>query len=216
MFNYKKATQVLSFFAARAEKEGIPLYKTNMLKLVYFADKKHICDYLRTITGDLYQAKQMGPVAKNTVELIESCSNDDENRAEQVKYAREFIAVTAFPNTPSKDGNRPRMKIESVRETDMKQLSETDREVLDFVWNIFRKDLKQPESRGVFWEKTHIYPEGAKFEKSEKWEDIDEEELLSAATGNNKDILGVCDLKTARDLYIEHKQAEKILEAARI
>lgn len=202
MFKYKKTVQALNFFARKAKEDGKKLYKTNALKLLFFADKKHLRDYLRTITGDRYTAMQMGPVAMNAKELIETQQKGEETEAEDIQYANEYIASTS----PAWIWNQKSgIEITSKKEVNERSLSETDREILNFIWNTYKKYL-QP-GKEELWEKTHDYPEGRKFEENNNtWTEIKEEELFSSIPN---DPLGEDDTDDAKELYQEKEEARK-------
>jgi uncharacterized phage-associated protein len=55
----EKLAQVLVFFASKGLND---LTNLKMAKLVYFADKRHLLKYGRTITGDRYFGMEHGPV----------------------------------------------------------------------------------------------------------------------------------------------------------
>ena len=201
MFTYKKAIQTLNFFARKAEEEDKDLHKTNAIKLIYFADKKHLRNHLRTITGDTYEAKQMGPVAQNTLELIETQRNGEETEAEEMQYANTYITSTE-PEWSKKEKKKV-IEIKSKKEVDEKQLAKTDLETLTFIWKTYKEHIKPAEK---LWEETHRYPEGAKFKKEKKWGPIQEEEMFSSI---ENDPLGEEDTAEAKELYLEQKEAAK-------
>lgn len=198
MFNHRKAVQALNFFAIKAREESVPLYKTNALKLIFFADKKHLRDALRTVTGDTYTAKQMGPVAKNVCDLIEAQTDRMEQESEGVKYANEFI------NAKKPFFNDKKIKITSKREVDEKVLSQSDISALNFVWNAFKNIVKSRETD--LWKETHKYPEGERFrENNNQWTEIQEEDMFSTI---ENDPLGETDPKLSKELYQENQKAK--------
>lgn len=208
MINYKKAVQCVNFFAQKAAEEGFILYKTNMLKLVYFADKKHLRECLRTITEeDRYEAWNMGPVALSVQDLIEAQAHGDTDFAESEDYlyAEEYLDI-------QEDSHR-NMKINSKKEVNVNVLSESDLETLNFVWDTFREKLSSEGERGVFWQQTHRYPEGKKYRKGISKIDmkIHEQDMLSTVE-NGADPLGVfsdADAKRARELFEEDLSVRK-------
>jgi len=50
------------------------LYK--LLKILYFADKKHLAKYGRSITGDFYVAMKDGPVPSRTYDMLKHIRGD--------------------------------------------------------------------------------------------------------------------------------------------
>ena len=211
MFNYKKTVQMINFFAVKAKEEGVSLYKTNTLKLLYLADKKHLRDYLRTISGDTYTAKQMGPVADSACSLIEAQAGKEEEEADDIKYANEYITSEDVKKIFDK---KDTIKITTKKEVQKKHLSETDLFVLEHVWKTYRSFIRSKDK--ALWEETHRYPEGAKFEKSPVWQKIQEKEMISTTSDGKRDLLGDIseeDLENIRDMYAETDSAKKALRA---
>ncbi len=63
--NPEKALEALVYLANRQELPG-----WRMLKVVYYADKRHLEKYGRSVTGDRYVAMENGPVPSLTRDLI--------------------------------------------------------------------------------------------------------------------------------------------------
>jgi len=87
-FNYKKSVQSLNFFAIG---RGGKINKMKAIKLVWFADRLHLCQFGRTITGDTYFALPHGPVPSTTRDILESNSfslSDDE-----LNYSGEYLKI---------------------------------------------------------------------------------------------------------------------------
>ena len=59
-FNRSKAIAALLFLASQKEVERLDRYKAS--KLLFLADKLHLVQFGRPITGDLYKALQWGPI----------------------------------------------------------------------------------------------------------------------------------------------------------
>lgn len=98
------------------EETGADLYA--VMKMLYLADKAHLAEYGRTITGDGYLAMERGPVPEAAYSLWRFVRGD---RAyfDDLPDAREWIAI---------DGNKARMKRKAPREflsrSDLKALSD--------------------------------------------------------------------------------------------
>lgn len=201
MFHYKKTVQAINFFARKAGDEEKRLYKTSLLKLLYLADKKHLRDYLSTISGDSYTAKQMGPVADNACDLIEAQAYGEEEEAEEVKYANEYTSsekrIFGFGENW---GKRP-IKIVSKKEVDERYLSKTNLSVLEHVWKVCRDNLRHLP------EETHRYPEWEEtFHEHHQWTKIQEDQMISTTSDGKPDLLGEVseeELQNTRDMYRE-------------
>ena len=135
-FDYRKATQVLNYFA---QYEGGQINKMKALKLTYFADRYHIRKYGRLITNDNYLAMKHGPVPSTSKDIAESNDYlDDEVRS----YSLQFIEPL------------DNLVLRSIREPDDSVLSDSDLEALQFAWDNFGR-YDQFKLRDL----THAYPE---------------------------------------------------------
>ncbi len=200
MFKYKKAVQVLNFFAIQADKSNIVLHKTNALKLMYFADKMHLRGSMhRTITEDDYKAKNMGPVADLTFDIIETIAQNREgkDKNEDLDYAKEFLNIEHDKITEQRPNASQSISIKSRKNIDKNVFSKSDIYSLEEVWGIFG-DMVKDENQLI--NETHKYPEGNKFqEKGNYSQKIDIKELISTTT-NGKDYLGDMDDKEIQDI----------------
>lgn len=68
-YNYKKAAQLMNYFAAQ---EGGIISKLKAFKLIWLANRLHLRKYARSITGDKHVAMEHGPVPSNTKECLEA------------------------------------------------------------------------------------------------------------------------------------------------
>ena len=142
-FNYKKATQMLNFFA---EKEGGSINKMKSLKLLWLADRLHIRLYGRLISNDAYVAMKFGPVASNTKDIAE---NSDFCSEEEREYSQRYINLSGAN----------KYFVNSIAEIDSKVFSKTDIEVLGSVYSAFGS--KSPVELS---EISHSYPEWKRWE----------------------------------------------------
>jgi len=113
-FDKKKATEVILYIAS---KTPIPdIY--HVLKVLYFADKKHLERYGRFVCGDSYVAMGHGPVPSGSYELI------NETRTSELFGASSPFSVKG-------KGDVVPHKIEQHRSFDLNMLSESDIECID-------------------------------------------------------------------------------------
>ncbi len=54
------------------EKSGGRIDINMLLKVLYFADRESLCTYCRTITRDVYIARQIGPIPSKTTEILKA------------------------------------------------------------------------------------------------------------------------------------------------
>lgn len=141
---YRRITQLLSFFAHQNESRQIS--KLKALKLIWAADRYHVRKYGRLISGDIYFAMKLGPVASEAKDIAEA----DEYLSEPIlKYASEYIHPDKTARTIiAKDG------------VDDSYFSKSDFEALRFAWDKFGHYDKFHLSEKI----THIYPEWKKYE----------------------------------------------------
>lgn len=139
--------------------------KIQLIKWIYLADKYHLVKYGRTITGDQYYAMEYGPVGSMVKDVLElhGLSGSENKYAASLIENIDKVSFKKRKNTPK---------------IDFEQLSETDKEALDFV-------VKKFGNMGS-WELkdyTHKYPEWKKHERRLKTatrrEKINTEELFS-------------------------------------
>lgn len=65
-FDWEKAIDAIEFLAA--QRPGLTQYY--IVKLLFFADREHLLDYGRPITGDRYVAMEHGPVASAVLNML--------------------------------------------------------------------------------------------------------------------------------------------------
>lgn len=84
-------------------------------KIFYFADQKHLSDYARTITGDVYVAMQYGPVPSKINDIMKAVRGDS-----YFQYPTDKFEFT------------DRYTIRSKQDADLDYLSGSDLECLDY------------------------------------------------------------------------------------
>lgn len=104
--NREKVLETLLYIAARVKN---PTFHT-IFKIMYFADKRHLSQYGRFISGDSYIAMEYGPVPSAAYDMV--------------KDAREFAVRDGFMVNG--------YHIEAQRDANHEVLSESDTECLDW------------------------------------------------------------------------------------
>lgn len=116
--NTSKALEVILWFANR--ELGIDIY--HLVKAAFFADKAHITEYGRPIVGDIYEAREYGPLPSVIYGLL---------RYEPL----EILAAGTNGVLPFKMGKD--FTVQPDREPNLRKLSESDQGALqiglDFV-----------------------------------------------------------------------------------
>jgi uncharacterized phage-associated protein len=70
-FNKNKAVNALLFISRRIADDKGRADKYAILKILYFAEKKHLVEYGRLITDDKFAALKFGPVPSNSYDLLD-------------------------------------------------------------------------------------------------------------------------------------------------
>lgn len=141
-FNFKKATQMLNFFA---RKEGGSINKMKSLKLIWLTDRLHIRKFGRFISNDTYVAMNYGPVASNSKDIAENSDFCDE---QERQYSQQFIGRGAN-----------HYSIISLKPIDYTAFSQSDIEALEGIYQNFGS-----KSQVELSEISHSYPEWKKWE----------------------------------------------------
>jgi uncharacterized phage-associated protein len=112
--NARKALEVILWFANK--RPGIDFHA--VLKMLFFADKRHLNEWGRPIVGDVYFALPYGPVAQTTYDLMKRDA-----------LALELLQLDDVPFRVE-----GRYRIIPERAPDLSRLSESDVEALEQTW----------------------------------------------------------------------------------
>lgn len=172
--DHQKVTQTLNYLA---NKSGGQINKMKALKLLFFADRYHLRNYGRPVSGDQYWAMKQGPVASMALNLADNSELDDVER----EYLDRFL---------SRSENK--YVLCSVGQVDEDVFSDSDLEALEFAWATFGH-----LDKWTLVELTHAYPEWnkheprlgewirrARMEYADFFLDPRDDEPLLAAVGN--------------------------------
>lgn len=114
-FNPAKAIQAIDFIARK--RPGLTQYYIG--KILFFADREHLLDYGRAITGDRYVAMRDGPVPSTVRDILKSDPD----------YADETLDLVHSHLLIEKDDNK--QHVYSKRVGEFPNLSGTDKAYLD-------------------------------------------------------------------------------------
>ncbi len=145
-FNLDKAIAAVAYLAQRLiDRRGEADYY-RIFKLLYFAERDHLAEYGRPITGDYYCALPRGPVPQNIYDLLKSIRDLDDNQKNLDGPHKFFNVYNGF-------------LVEPILPADMDELSESDLERLNFSFDenadLSFDDLEK-KSHGPAFSKTHI------------------------------------------------------------
>lgn len=143
-----------------SKKMNKPIDKLGAIKLLFFADRYHLRKYGRLITEDTYYALPHGPVASNSLNIINEILVGNEVGEDKVYISRTekdtFIAID--------------------KNLELEYLSDSDIEALDFVIDNFAKKYTTWKLRDI----SHEYPEWKRYQQT----------LESQASKREKIIMG--------------------------
>ena len=115
-FDAEKAIEEILYIAKRLP--GPDIYR--ILKLMYFADKKHLERYGRFVCNDTYIAMNNGPVPSDTYDIIKHVRGDGYHPCIDER------ALESFKVLP-----KPSNRVIPLRDADAYLLSESERRCLD-------------------------------------------------------------------------------------
>lgn len=136
VFNIIKAINVVLYVGGKLDKRDFH----KIFKVIYFADKEHLSQWGRTISGDSYIAMNAGPVPTRIYDMFKIVRGDSLYSSDKSLvdfYSKFFDVVGNYYLVPKKNA-------------DLSQLSQSDIECLDKSI-IENKDL----SFGQICEKSH-------------------------------------------------------------
>lgn len=143
LFNYDKSVNSLLYALGQL---GGKADMHKLCKILYFADQRHLSQYGRSITGDIYIAMQFGPVPSCVDDILKavrgdsffSSSREIEPLKRQLEFENKFI-------------------IRAIAEPDMDELSATDVKCLDYAISLCKdKNFRELTefSHGLAWGNT--------------------------------------------------------------
>ena len=135
LFNLEKAIHSILYVSNRLRRKDFH----KIFKVIYFADRNHLSDYGRMITGDTYIAMNDGPVPSNMYDILKGLRGDGFFYEEAKKFSKYFEIREWNFVCPKTDA-------------DLSYLSESDIEYLDVSLKEYG-DLSWDEIR----EKSHDY-----------------------------------------------------------
>jgi len=131
-YDIEKIVNAIKFFK---NKNVLHLGKTKLMKLLFFADKKHLQMFGRPIFYDKYFKLPHGPVPSLTLNIIDSL-NEDENYDLQ-EYATEFRKHIKIKESKFDNGIK-QTEFEVIGDFDEEVFSKSELKVLEIVAQEFK------------------------------------------------------------------------------
>lgn len=192
--NCQKITQVINYLVTAQGGNDISELKT--IKLVWAADRYHLRKYARTVTGDNYVAMKRGPVGSSTKDVIEFETGYNNVAEDDLDYIGRFLQFRQANDCGY---------ISAIRDVDIDELSDTDKEALDFAMKHFG-DMSEQQ----IIESTHLYPEWKNHEQdlleNKKVTEINLLDCFSDPKDIHNDpfAMPIAELQNARAIYEEY------------
>lgn len=194
--DFKKVTQIINYLI-RKDERAASMPELKIIKLVWAADRYHIRKYARTVSEDRYVAMKNGPVGSLTKDVAEF-SDNEYSKIEPTDFG--YIGSYIRFEKTNENG-----VLSSVNDVDYDELSDTDKEALDFAWEKFGKyDWR------TLVEITYKYPEWKKhqaaLEAGAKCEDINLIDFFDNIEDED-DPFGITNefLSDSKEMYLEYK-----------
>ena len=145
--DFRKLVQALAYVALKQPNHTIDSWKA--YKLLWIADRYHLRQYGRMVTGATYHAMPHGPVPSDAKNIIEGKPLSYMTAVEG--YAEKYIQKVSFKSR----------YYQATGEQDLRVFSKSDLDTLDLVIKVYGGwDCKQLE------EFSHRYPDWKTYEKS--------------------------------------------------
>lgn len=113
-FDAQKAVEAILYVTEHSPQNDI----YTVLKVLYFADKKHLAEYGRLVTGDSHVAMRRGPVPSGAYDIVKYVRGD--GRFFECEPAAEAFAVDGHVIVPLREPNSDFLSesdIECLRES---------------------------------------------------------------------------------------------------
>lgn len=142
IFNLEHALNAFMYVANRLDITDIH----RIFKVLYFADKQHLSNYLRPITGDTYIAMDDGPVPTNLYDIVKEVDNRGHWNGER----KSMIFTSLFSINKN-------MFVKPLKDADLDFLSISDIEELDKSiekYGALSHELLSTISHAYAWQRT--------------------------------------------------------------
>lgn len=138
-FDKTKTLNALLYVASRVQRKDIH----KIFKIIYFADRQHLADWGRPITGDTYIAMEAGPVPSRMYDMLKIVRGDS--------YMPDYESLSSYYRIDNW------MYVTPLQEADINKLSKTEIRALDDSINKYSMlsyDEIKEKSHDVAWRST--------------------------------------------------------------
>ena len=138
-FDKEKSLNALLYVANRVQRKDFH----KIFKIIYFADRQHLADWGRPITGDTYIAMEAGPVPSRLYDMLKIVRGD--SYMPDTEGLGEYFQVESW------------MYIRPLQDADLHKLSANEKEAMSEViekYAALSYDEIKEKSRDVAWRST--------------------------------------------------------------
>ena len=140
-FNESKALNAVLFISHKLNRRDFH----KIFKILYFADRDHLSEYGRSITGDTYIAMVDGPVPSNIYDIFKSVRGDGYFR-DNGKFSSYFTVENWDLIAPKKEAD-----FRALSQTDIEYIEKTLLEYGNLTWDEIRE-----KSHDYAWRNTAL------------------------------------------------------------
>ncbi|MDR2148525.1 MAG: SocA family protein [Tannerella sp.] len=130
VFDLEKSIQAILFIANRLERKDFH----KIFKILYFADREHLSQYGRTITGDTYVAMKDGPVPSKIDDIFKAVRGDSFFTEYAGEYHKYFNVHNWYFIHPNMDAN-----LDCLSESDVEMLTGSLKKYGSLSWDEIRE-----------------------------------------------------------------------------
>lgn len=138
-FDKIKTLNALLYVASRVQRKDIH----KIFKIIYFADRQHLADWGRPITGDTYIAMEAGPVPSRMYDMLKIVRGDS--------YMPDYESLSSYYRIDNW------MYVTPLKDADINKLSKTEISALDdsiSKYSLLSYDEIKEKSHDIAWRST--------------------------------------------------------------
>lgn len=139
-FNERKAINAVLYIVTKLKRKDFH----KIFKILYFADREHLSEFGRPISGDIYIAMDDGPVPSNIYDIFKAVRGDGYFKDVEGKFSTIFKVADWDLIVPLEEPN-----LKTLSKTDMFHLDKALELYGDMTW----EEVKD-KSHDYAWEKT--------------------------------------------------------------
>ncbi|MFK5915552.1 MAG: Panacea domain-containing protein [Woeseiaceae bacterium] len=104
-FDPEKSIETILYVSCRIQSPC----KHSISKLLYFADREHLAEFGRLISGDSYRAIKFGPIPDNTLDIINAANNPTKASHAKHEDIRGAFALDGYNIQPKRNEDQSKL-----------------------------------------------------------------------------------------------------------